>query len=137
MENLCIAKKELSCVNEGLVSRCKRLWLSDRLCDRGTIRHVLQGARDPITGKAYISCWSDISLQTTQLLGAHYRLVLAPQSGNDIYSRCQALVGSAQEVTHSYIEISTELVRDDLLEGNISRFTGSSTQCLRCLDYER
>jgi hypothetical protein len=118
-------ENNLSCVSDGTVSICKTLILSDKRCVSGEVQRFLPWARDPLTGAAYVSCWSDIALQSTQLNGIHYRLDLALASGHLLSDRCQRLVGDIQEQTHAHLEDRTSLVIDDLLQ-EISTFLAES-----------
>ena len=103
-EDLCginrTCRQGLSCVRNGGLARCKEVYLSSR-CEPQEIETTIQYARDPITGNAYHTCWSDIALQAVDLSGIHYRLMLKNQRGQEVNDICTNLTSvSSEEIYH-------------------------------------
>ena len=58
---------QLSCVQDGSITRCKNLWTSDPedlevRCSSDEVALSARQARDPVSDEAYYSCWSDVAL---------------------------------------------------------------------------
>ena len=90
-------QRGLSCVADGGLARCKTVHLSSQQCDPSEIEKMIQYARDPISGHAYYTCWSDIALKAVNLLGVHYRLILNRNRGQEVKEICTQLTEIAAD----------------------------------------
>lgn len=105
----------LSCVRNGSTARCQVLSSSSQDCDIGEVTRLLSGARDPFNGKAYSSCWRDVTLQSISLNGQHYRLsfelIPEPQS----LELCSSLSNSVLAESLSFFDDQNVHLKTDLL----------------------
>ena len=106
----------LTCVPNGSTARCQELSLANQTCAIGQVARLLPWAQDPLTGKAYQSCWTDVALQSISTLGHSYRLDLNLHPANQSTEGCGSL--SHYDLTHplELLEEQQISIKQDLLQ---------------------
>lgn len=106
-----ICESGLSCIQNGMISRCKELWvgstsLEDQNCSEGEISFLSPWARDPLSGGAYLSCWSDIPVMYDALYARQLRLDLKLSSKDEATQACMMLLKESENIRIAHLDNS-------------------------------
>lgn len=106
----------LTCVPDGSIARCQELTLATQTCAVGQVARLLSWAQDPLTGRAYQSCWADVALQSISILGHYYRLDLNLHPANQSTENCRSLSHYSRTHPVELLEEQQSILRNDLLQ---------------------